>query len=264
MSETTVISADGTELAARCSGSGSPLVLVHGAMGDLNSFALVEPLLAERHSVWVYSRRGRGGSGDGPHYGLEREVEDILAVLEAAGGSAHLFGHSSGGYYSLLAAPRAPLLRSLAVYEPPIHVGGSETTILADVSSALEAGDPDRALETFFPVAEIVAEEVAMIRSQEPVWEALRRGVQVFPREHRALHADGARSMSAVQLPEVPMLYLYGELTNGPIFPTLDEVAERWPKAQVRCLAGQRHLAPIFDPAGFAEAILSFTAAHDG
>jgi len=85
MPETTITSADGTNLAARRSGHGSPMVLVHGANGDLDTFALIEGLLAERHSVWVYSRRGRGGSGDGPDYALEREVEDLLAVAAAAG-----------------------------------------------------------------------------------------------------------------------------------------------------------------------------------
>ena len=65
MPETTIASADGTKLAARHSGHGSPIVLVHGANGSLETFALIEGPLAERHSVWVYSRRGRGGSGDG-------------------------------------------------------------------------------------------------------------------------------------------------------------------------------------------------------
>ena len=102
MLETTITSADGTTLAARHSGHGSPMVLVHGAIGSLETFALIEGLLAERHSVWVYSRRGRGGSGDGPHYGLDREVEDVLAVLAAAGDHAHLLGHSGGAIYSLL------------------------------------------------------------------------------------------------------------------------------------------------------------------
>ena len=72
MPEVTITSADGTKLAARRSGRGSPLVLVHGATGDLDTFALIERALAERHTVWVYSRRGRGGSSDGADYSLQR------------------------------------------------------------------------------------------------------------------------------------------------------------------------------------------------
>jgi pimeloyl-ACP methyl ester carboxylesterase len=263
MQETTIVSADGTALAARCSGSGSPLVLVHGAMADLNAFALIEGLLAQRHSVWTYSRRGRGGSGDGAHYGLEREIEDVLAVLAAAGDGAHLFGHSSGAFYCLLAALRAPSLRSLMLYEPPLHVDSVDAALLDGVQSALDAGEPDRALETFFPVAGIVSEEVEAFRAQEAVWEALRRGVLVFPREHRALQADGRRMLSAAEFPPVPMLYLYGERTEAPVFPTLDEIADLLPKVQFHCLAGQRHMAPVFDPSGFARALVAFTTAHD-
>ncbi len=69
--------------------------------------------------------------------------------------------------------------------------------------------------------------------------------------------------LSAVELPHVPMLYLYGELTEAPVFPTLDEVAELLPKAQLHCLPGQRHMAPMFDPTTFAQAVLAFTTAHD-
>jgi pimeloyl-ACP methyl ester carboxylesterase len=120
MTEMTLTSADGTKLAARCTGHGSPIVLVHGALGNLDTFALIEGLLAERHSVWVYSRRGRGGSGDGPDYTYHREVEDVLAVLAVAGDGAHLFGHSGGAVYALLAATQAPSLRSLVLYELPL------------------------------------------------------------------------------------------------------------------------------------------------
>ena len=191
MKETTVISADGTPLASRCSGSGSPLVLVHGALGDLNTFALLEEPLAEHHTVWVYSRRNRGGSGDGPSYGIEREAEDVLAVLDAAGGDAHLFGHSSGAFYAMLAAPRAARLRSLLLYEPPLHVGNVERDLRERMETALADGDPARAIETFAPVADIAPEELQAVRSEEPVWEALNAGVKVFPRELQALQDEG-------------------------------------------------------------------------
>lgn len=263
MPETRVVSADGTKLAVRCSGSGSPLVMVHGAMGDLNAFALMEETLAERHTVWVYSRRGRGGSGDGVTYTLEREIEDVLAVLDAAGAGAHLFGHSSGAFYSILAAPRARSLQSLSLYEPPLHVDSVDQTIFADVKSAVARGEPEHALETFFPVADITAEEMKLIRAQEAVWQALCRGVLVFPREHQALHADGRKLLSKVELGEIPLLYLYGELTKSPAFLTIGEVGELWPNAQLHCLPGQRHMATVFDPTTFAEALLAFTSAHD-
>ena len=71
-----ITSADGTQLAARHTGLGTPIVLVHGSLGNIDSFVFVEPLLAERHQVWVYSWRGHVGSGDGDDYGLGRQIED--------------------------------------------------------------------------------------------------------------------------------------------------------------------------------------------
>lgn len=263
MQAKTVISADGTELAARCSGSGSPVVLVHGAMGSLDSFVLIEGLLAERHAVWVYSRRGRVGSGDGPGYGLDREIEDVLAVLDVAGDGAHLLGHSSGASYCLMAAPRARSLRSLVLYEPPLHVDRVDAALLDAAQSALDVGDPDRAIELFCPVADIVEQEVDVLRTLEPAWERMREGVLMLPRELRALRVDGRALLSAVEPPDVPTLYLYGEDTDSASYPTLDEVAELMPKAQLQCLPGQRHLAPAFDPTTFAQAVLDFTTAHD-
>jgi pimeloyl-ACP methyl ester carboxylesterase len=129
------------------------MVLVHGAMGSLETFAPIERLLAERHSVWVYSRRGRGGSGDGPDYGLDREVEDVLAILAAAGDHAHLVGHSGGAMYCLFAATQRPSLRSLVLYEPPLRGDRFDPIVVDGVQAALDGGDPDRALDIFFRAA---------------------------------------------------------------------------------------------------------------
>ena len=263
MTEMTLTSADGTKVAVRCTGHGSPMVLVHGANGDLDTFALIEGLLAERHSVWVYSRRGRGGSGDGPDYALEREVEDVLAVLAAAGDRPHLFGHSGGAAYSLLAAVQRPSLRSLVLYEPPLHVDGLDPSIVDDMQAALDAGNPDRALEIVFPAVGVVDTEVQVLRSLEPVWERLRAGVRLVPRELRT-GFQAIDRLEAFDAPDIPTLYLFGEATDASIFATPDEVAELLPKAQLHGLPGQRHLAFAFDPRSVAQAVLHFTTAHDG
>jgi pimeloyl-ACP methyl ester carboxylesterase len=263
MPDMRVTSADGTTLAARCSGHGSPIVLVHGANGDLDTFALIEGLLAERHSVWVYSRRGRGGSGDGPDYAVEREVEDVLAVLAATSDRAHLVGHSGGAAYCLLAAMHSPPLRSLVLYEPPLNIDRLAPSLIDDVQSAIDAGNPDRALERFFPAAGIVDQEVQALRSLDPVWARLREGVCLVPREVRAGLDDGRDWLGAFDPPAVPTLYLYGKETDAAIFPTLGDIAELLPDAHVHGIPGQRHLAFAFDPMTFAQAIPAFTMAHD-
>jgi pimeloyl-ACP methyl ester carboxylesterase len=259
----TITSADGTKLAARCTGHGSPIVLVHGANGDLDTFALIEGTLAEHHAVLVYSRRGRGGSGDGPGYNLEREVEDVLAVLAAAGDGAHLVGHSGGAIYSLLAALERPLLRSLVLYEPPLHFERFDPVVIDRAQAALDAGDPDRALEIVFPAVGVVEGEVQMLRSVESVWERLRAGVRLVPRELRT-GFQAIDRLQALDPPDIPMLYLYGEKTVASVFAPPEEIAELLPEAQLHGLRGQRHLAFVFDPTSFAQAVLDVTTAHDG
>jgi len=266
MPEVTITSADGTKLAARRSGRGSPLVLVHGATGDLDTFALIESALAERHTVWVYSRRGRGGSSDGAGYSVQREVEDVLAVLAATGDRAHLLGHSGGAIYCLLAAMRTRSLRSLMLYEPPLRLDSLDDldpAVIDDMQSALDAGDPDRALQLFFPVAGIIDDEIEALRSLDPVWKRLQAGVALAPREFKAGLQEAPDQFAAFEPPDVPTLYLYGEATQASIFPTLDEIAELLPNAQQHGLARQRHLAFAFDPTTFAQAVLAFTTSHN-
>lgn len=258
----TITSADGTQLAARCSGHGSPLVLVHGANGDLNTFALIEDALARHHAVWVYSRRGRGGSGDRPGYALEREVEDVRAVLAVAGDGAHLVGHSGGAIYSLLAADEGTLLSSLVLYEPPLHFERLDPSLIDRVQVALDAGDPDGALEILFPAIGVTDTEAYVLRSVESVWRRLRQGVRLVPRELQT-GVQAIDRLNPLVPPEIPTLYLYGEKTDASVFPTADEVAELLPRAHLHCLPGQRHLAFGFDPTPFAQAILQFTTGHD-
>jgi pimeloyl-ACP methyl ester carboxylesterase len=264
--EVTITSADGTKLAARRSGRGSPLVLVHGATGDLDTFALIEGTLAEQHTVWVYSRRGRGGSSDGPGYGLRREVEDVLAVLAATGDRAHLVGHSGGAIYSLLAAMQTRSLHSLVLYEPPLRLDNIDVldpTVIDDMQSALDADDPDQALALFFSVAGIVDYEIRALRSLDWIWNRLQAGVALVPREINAGLEEAPEQFAAYEPPDIPILYMYGEATQASIFPTLDEVAELLPKAQLHGLARQRHLAFAFDPTAFTQAVLAFTTSHD-
>jgi pimeloyl-ACP methyl ester carboxylesterase len=265
MTEVTLTSADGTKLAVRCTGHGSPIVLVHGAVGDLDTFALIEGLLAERHEVWVYSRRGRGGSGDGPDYTYHREVEDVRAVLAAAGDRAHLFGHSGGAIYALLAAGEASSLRSLVLYEVPLldRLDASYVDGLIDqMETAIDAGDPDRALALFLPLAGIVTQEVEVLRALEPVWARMRAAVRLVPREIRSGLRDGRGRRVGFDPPDLPTLYLYGEKTDARMFPSLSEVPDLLPNAQLHGLPGQRHLGFAFDPSSFADAMLEFTADH--
>src|SRR5947199_7863030 len=97
-------SADGTKIAYESTGSGPALILVGGAFNVANTAAAISEKLAPHFTVYRFDRRGRGDSGDTPHYAVTREVDDLAALVEVAGGSAMMYGHSSGAILSLEAA----------------------------------------------------------------------------------------------------------------------------------------------------------------
>jgi pimeloyl-ACP methyl ester carboxylesterase len=114
-----VTSADGTDIAIDRTGSGPPVILVCGGSVDRMSLAGLADLLSPNFAVLNYDRRGRGDSGDTPPYAVQREIEDIDAVAGAAGGSAFLFGSSSGAALAMEAAIALDSITKLALWEPP-------------------------------------------------------------------------------------------------------------------------------------------------
>jgi pimeloyl-ACP methyl ester carboxylesterase len=121
----TIVSMDSTEIAAWRSGSGPPLVLVHGGTTDHTAWNPVVPELERHFTVYAVDRRGRGGSGDAPTYAVEREFEDVAAVVDSLEGSVHLVGHSYGALCALEAARLTSNIAKLVLYEPPLVDGSS-------------------------------------------------------------------------------------------------------------------------------------------
>jgi pimeloyl-ACP methyl ester carboxylesterase len=128
-------SADGTAIAYERRGEGPPLVLVFGALCDRRSkIATPGHLLDKDFTIVTYDRRGRGDSGDSPRYSVDREIEDLAAVVHATGGSAYVFGHSSGAILALRAARAGVPIVRLAVYEPPFVLEGTRPRPGADLA----------------------------------------------------------------------------------------------------------------------------------
>jgi pimeloyl-ACP methyl ester carboxylesterase len=121
----TVTSKDGTTIAFDRLGDGPPVILVCGGSTDRSANAPLADLLAEHFTVSNYDRRGRGDSGDTPPYAVERELEDIDVLIDAAGGSAFLYGTSSGGALALEAAASGLAITKLAMWEPPFSLDES-------------------------------------------------------------------------------------------------------------------------------------------
>src|SRR5512136_2057252 len=144
-----VISKDGTQITAWRSGNGSPLVLVHGASGNHTSFQLVTPLLDKHFTTYSIDRRGRGESGDAREYSMEREFEDVAAVIDSIGGPVDIFGHSFGGSVTLGASLLARNLRKIIIYESSPGVMAVSPEILSQLEALLERGQREE-LVSFF------------------------------------------------------------------------------------------------------------------
>ena len=134
----TVRSRDGTTIAFDRSGRGPSLIIVNGALSDRRAVPDLASRLADELTVIAYDRRGRGDSTDTPPYAVEREIEDLAALVDAAGGSAFVFGHSSGAVLALGAAAAGVPIARLALYEPPLMVDDTRPPIPDDYVSHLD------------------------------------------------------------------------------------------------------------------------------
>lgn len=254
-----VTSSDGTVLSARVTGSGPPLVLVHGTTGTKDSWAFVEPALAEHHTVWSYDRRGRGGSGDAETYGFEREIDDLRSVVAAAGGPVHLVGHSFGARCAADLAPDIDGLGSLVLYEPPVHLASRTEAIAVAVGHLATGRVEDGVVEFFRHLAGFSDEELEMVRSLPSVWDRFLSTAPTAAREVRALQS---RTWDPAALAGVsgPVVFLAGAATELDVYPTADEVGTIDGARHVE-LPGQRHIAFATDPALFSSAVLAVTNA---
>ncbi|MGZ2359352.1 alpha/beta hydrolase [Streptomyces sp. 372A] len=173
-----VVSADGTAIAYEKQGTGPSVVLVGGALMTRGASAELAALLAGHFTVITYDRRGRGDSGDGPAYEVRRETEDIDALIEGpGGGSAMLFGMSSGAVLALEATARGSAVPRLALYEPPFVTDDSRPPLPADYVAHLTEltarGASGDAVEYFMSVAVGVPGEVVAGMRQAPFWTDL-------------------------------------------------------------------------------------------
>ena len=186
-----VTSKDGTEIAYTRAGAGPPLILVDGALCDraMGPNTKLASHLSSRFTVFTYDRRGRGESGDRAPYGVEREIEDLDAVIEAAGGSADVYGISSGGALALEAATRLSSISRLALYELPYVVDDSRRPIpsnwaghLAEMAATDQRAD---AVRYFLRDCVGVPRVVVGLMRFMPVWPKLKAVAHTLPYDAR-------------------------------------------------------------------------------
>lgn len=260
-----VRSADGTQIAYWTSGTGPPLVLVHGAPADHTRWQPLLPFLEPHVTVHAMDRRGRGGSGDSADYQLEREAEDVVAVVRAAadtsGGDVDLYGHSYGGLCAFGAAALTTAVRRLVLYEGwpvPDPTAAALPPGLMDRLEALQAvGDSEGVVETLFrDLMKMPEPDFAIFRAL-PSWQARVAAAHTLPRELRALETALLDSEQARRI-TAPTLLLTGSDSPDPCAASVEQVAQSLGSAQVLVLDDQQHVADLLIPEVFATHLLSF------
>lgn len=169
----TVRSADGTTIAFDRLGEGAPVILIGGAFNDRTTVAGLASVLAPDFTTIAYDRRGRGDSTDGEKYAVEREIEDVAALIEQVGGHASLFGHSSGAILALDAAASGLAVDTVVAYEPPYVVGDREFSkedLVDRVRACVDAGDRDGAVILFMTEGADTPADVVESMRTEPIW----------------------------------------------------------------------------------------------
>jgi pimeloyl-ACP methyl ester carboxylesterase len=254
----TVRSKDGTAIAFDKQGEGPHLILVDGAMGTRSSGSkpALAKLLASHFTVYSYDRRGRGDSGDTKSYAVAREIEDLDALIDDAGGSAFVYGHSSGGCLALEATAKlGDKIEKLAIYEAPYNDDPKAQKAWGEyIKNLTEALARDRrgdAVALFMAYVGTPAAQIEEMR-HAPFWAGMEAVAPTLAYDHTAIMGkDGSIPTARVARVHVPTLVMSGG--NGAPFmrETAKKLSKAIPEARLSTLAGQTHdvqpeaLAPV-------------------
>jgi pimeloyl-ACP methyl ester carboxylesterase len=234
-------SADGTKIAFERTGEGPALIIIGGALNSRRSADMLVPLLAQHFTVFAYDRRGRGDSTDTPPYSPEREIEDLKALIDAAGGSAYAYGHSSGAILALEAAAAGAPIAKLAAYEPPYLTGDAPEepwdAFRDRVQGALDAGDRGAAVELF--IRHTGSEFDEGMKSM-PWWPAILGVAHTLPYD-LTLTGDGSVPADRLSGISIPTLGIYGGASPSWAGSAISAVAAAVPAMKQEELAGQNH-----------------------
>jgi pimeloyl-ACP methyl ester carboxylesterase len=247
-----VRAADSTRIAFDRSGEGPPLILVEAALHyrDFSSFSGLAPLLSRELAVYSYDRRGRGESTDTTPYSPDREVEDLRALIAEAGGSAHLYGYSSGALLALRAAAHGLSIGRLALLEPPLQDDGAgppESDLTTELSELVSAGRNGDAVEHFHQSIGVPAEFVYSMRST-PEWAKMEAIAHTLVYDCTISDTTTSALLRSV---EIPTLVLDSEGSSDNLTGWAATVASQLHRGSHRSLAGEWHsvsdalLAPV-------------------
>jgi pimeloyl-ACP methyl ester carboxylesterase len=239
-----VTSKDGTTIAFDRLGDGPPVILVSGGSVDRGSNAPLADVLAKQFTVYNYDRRGRGPSGDTQPYAIQREIEDIDAVIAAAGGAAGLYGSSSGAALALEAAAAGAPVSKLALWEPPYIVGEGRPRPDPDTASIyrkfVAEGRRGDAVEYFMAkVVGMPPEFVGFARSQ-PWWPAQEALAHTLAYDAEIM-GDYSIPTDRIAKVAVPTLVLTGGASFDWMVDTAQAIVDALPNGRRQALEGQSH-----------------------
>jgi pimeloyl-ACP methyl ester carboxylesterase len=259
----TIRSKDGTSIAYDSAGDGPALILVGGAFSyrGWKGWRELTELLARRFRVVNYDRRGRGDSGAAPEYAVEREFEDLDALVHAVGASAHVFGMSSGGVLALRAAAAGVPIERAVVYQPPFSVDASGHLPPPDFAERLDelvASGRRGATVSYFMREGMGAPRVlvGVLRVARPIWRNLEAVAHTLTYDYAVMDGTVAGKPLAREpwaSIATPTLVLDGGKSPASLQHAADALAARMPHATRRTLAGQSHnlsmkaLAPVLE-----------------
>jgi pimeloyl-ACP methyl ester carboxylesterase len=244
------ISKDGTRIAFDKVGSGPALVLVDGGLcwrGFGPMPALVRRL-ASHFTVFHYDRRGRGDSGDTPPYQVAREIEDLDAVIQAAGGSAAVFGASSGAALALEAAARLRSITHVALYEAPFIVDNTHPPLppafIAETRALIESNQRSAALKKFMKLVGVPSLMV-LVMPLMPFWKKLKTVAHTLTNDLTILEPyQQCRPLTKAQFAKVgvPVLVMAGGKSPAYMQNAMKQLAGVLADAEHVTLPGQTHM----------------------
>jgi pimeloyl-ACP methyl ester carboxylesterase len=232
------------------------MILVVGAFNDRATGAPLAQSLKQHFTVFNYDRRGRGDSGDTPPYAIEREIEDLDALIAQAGGSACVFGYSSGAILSLRAAAHGLAISRLAFYEPP-PTGARAGDLAPQLTELIAADRRGDAVELFQTEAVGIPVDVVAQMRNAPFRPSLEKMAHTLVYESMILRALPTGLIASVQ---VPTLVIDGEQSPEVMRQAAQSLGDALPNGQYRTLKGQGHdivpvvLAPVLEELFLAQA----------
>jgi pimeloyl-ACP methyl ester carboxylesterase len=262
-----VSSADGTTIAFEKKGSGPPLILIGGSFNDRQSPAAGLPLanlLADTFTCYAYDRRGRGHSDVGGSYTVERELEDLAALIAHAGAPVRLFGHSSGGVLGLLAAANGLEVTKVALYEPPYSMDAdadrrsAETAI--EVRNLVQQGRNGDAAAAFLSFIGMPSQAVEGMR-RAPFWKGMERIAPTLIHDNAVMRYYGSSlpPKEVIAKLRVPVLVVAGNNSPQWLQAASRAVADAATSGSFKLLENVDHAAP---PSAYAGVLRTFFAAH--